>query len=143
MFCSFYTWLELFNTMCGSIRQFAISDFFTEFPSHPFLCSTNGSCIPNPKSHKIFHFIWWDFFLQGLKTLKLFTDVKSHEFFFSTILKNGRDSFSLGILKNAQVASPTNALGGWYIYWQPAIVVFRAGLYQQPLLKFSRVTNYW
>ena len=76
------------------------------------------------------------FFLARTENSKTVHLCEKHEFFFSTILKNGRDSFSLGILKNAQVASPTNALGGWYIYWQPAIVVFRAGLYQQPLLKF-------
>ena len=65
-------------------------------------------------------------------------------FFSSTILKYWRDLFSLEVLKNAPVTSPThdNALGGWYIYQQPRIIVFRAGLYRQPLLKFSRTGNY-
>ena len=64
--------------------------------------------------------------------------------FLSTILKYWRDLFSLEILKNERVTSPThdNALGGWYIYRQPTIVVFLVGLFRQPLLKFSRAGNY-
>ena len=73
-------------------------------------------------------------------------------FFSSTILKYWQDlfslevlkNFSLEVLKNASVTSPTHdsALEGWYIYRQPTIIVFRPGLYRQPLLKFSRVGNY-
>ena len=52
--------------------------------------------------------------------------LKDTLFFSSTILKYWRDLFSLEILKNAVVTSPTNdnALGGWYIYRQQTIVVF-------------------
>ena len=65
-------------------------------------------------------------------------------FFSSTILKYWQDLFSLKILKNARVTSRIhdNTLGGWYIYQQPTILVFRAGLYRHSLLKFSRASNY-
>ena len=59
-------------------------------------------------------------------------------FFSLTILKYWWDLFSLEILKNAWVTSPTHALGGWYIYRQPTIEIFRTGLYRQRLLKFFR-----
>ena len=129
----------------ASIRQFVISDFFTEFPFHSFLlCSTDGSRIPNPKFHKMFHFIWWNFFLQRRKVLNCSLMLKVTLFFSSTILKYWRDLFSLEVLKNAPVTSPRHddALGGWYICRQPRIIVFRDALYRQPLLKFSRAGNY-
>ena len=33
-------------------------------------------------------------------------------------------------------------IGGWYIYRQPTIVVFRVNLYRQHQVKFSRAGNY-
>ena len=95
------------------------------------------SRIPNPKFKKNFHFRWWNFFLHG----QLFTNVKSHVVLL--ILKYWQDLFSLEVLKTERVTSPTDALGGCYIYRQPTIVVFRAGLYRQPLLKFFHDGSYW
>ena len=62
--------------------------------------------------------------------------------FSSTILKYWCDLFSLEILNNVRITSPTHALRGWYIYRHSTLVVFRAGLYRQPFLKFPRTRNY-
>ena len=97
----------------------------------------DGSRIPNPKFHKIFHFISRNFFLHGLKILKFSTYVKSHVVLLVDHFKILAGSISPEILKKAPVTSPThdNALEGWCICRQPTIVVFRAGLYRQPLFK--------
>ena len=142
MSCSFSTWLELFTTMYASIRNFIIFDFFPEFPLHSSLCGTDGSRIPFPRFNKIFCFIWWFFFSKDWKPLNWSLMWKVTLFFSSTILKYWRDLFSLEILKNARVTSPTHALGVWYIYRHSTLVVFRAGLYRQPFLKFSCAGNY-
>ena len=136
----FHVAWTFYHHVCN-IRQFVLPDFFFEFLFHSsLLCSMDGSQIPHPKFHKIFHFIWWNFFLQRLKILNCSLVLKVTLFFSSTILKYWRDLFSLQILKNAPTYD--NVLGGWYIYRQPAIVVSRVGLYRQPLLKFSRSGNY-
>ena len=129
----------------ASIRQFVISDFFTEFPFHSFLlCSTDGSRIPNPKFHKCFISFDEIFSCKDWKVLNCSSMLKVSLFFSSTILKYWRDLFSLEVLKNAPVTSPTHddALGGWYIYRQLRIIVFCAALYRQRLLKFFRAGNY-
>ena len=84
------------------------------------------------------------FSCKDWKVLNCSLMLKVTFFFSSTILKYWRDLISLEVLKNAPVTPPThdNALGGWYIYRQPTIIVFRAGLYRQQLLKFSRAGNY-
>ena len=137
--CSFSTWLELsFTTMYASILQFVISDFFTEFPLYSSLCNTDGSR---------------ESLIQSLKKISISDEIFSSMdncslmwkvtlFFSSIILKYWWDLFSLEILKTERVTSLTDAIGGWYIYRQPTIVVFHASLYRQPLLKFFRDSNY-
>ena len=139
--CSFSTWLELsFTTMYASILQFVISDFFIEFPLHSSLCNTDGSR---------------ESLIQSLKKISISDDEifscmdncslmwKVTLFFSSTILKYWQDLFNLEVLKTERVTSPTDALGGCYTYRQPTIVVFRAGLCRQPLLKFFHDGSYW
>ena len=84
------------------------------------------------------------FSCKDWKVLNCSLMLKVTLFFSSTILKYWRDLFSLEILKNAWLTSPThdNALGGWYIYREPTIVAFHVRLYRRPLLKFSRAGNY-
>ena len=84
------------------------------------------------------------FFLAKTKSLKLLTYVKSHVVLLVDHFKILAGFISPEILKNAPVTSPTydNALGGWCICRQPTIVVFRAGLYRQPLFK-GRLMQIW
>ena len=133
-------WTFFYHHICKSILQFIISDFFTEFPFHSSLCNTDGS---------------QESLIQSLKKISISNDEifsckdncslmwKVMLFFSSTILKYWWDLFSLEILKTERVTSLTDAIGGWYIYRQPTIVVFHASLYRQPLLKFFRDSNYW
>ena len=74
------------------------------------------------------------FFLAQTENLNLFTYAKNHVVLLLDHFKYWRDLFSLEILKNAPTYD--NVLGGWYIYQQPAIVVFRVGLHQQLLSIF-------
>ena len=78
-----------------------------------------------------------EIFSCKLKSLELFTYVKSHVVLLVDHFKILAGSISPEILKKAPVTSPThdNALEGWCICRQPTIVVFRAGLYRQPLFK--------
>ena len=78
------------------------------------------------------------FSLQRLKTLKLFTDVKSHvvlHFDYFEIL--AARFIQPENIEECTANSYRYVLGGLYIYRQPTIVVFRAGIHRQPLLKFS------
>ena len=91
-----------------STHQFVISDFLTEFYFQYSLCNTDGSQIPNPKS-----FVSYGEILsyKNWKLLSCSLMWKVTLFFLSTILKYWRDLFSLQMLKDASVFSPTHVLG--------------------------------